>query len=125
MRSLIAIVIAVTAISHADVAHVKYVDELVDTDHGTSLRVRGTVEGRLAVTRDGEDRVTLFGVAHNGKRIQALALGALPDRFRLGVDVALDGRWLDAAAAHALFATHHLDEQGEVFDVTTISVKLP
>jgi len=100
----------------------KHVDELADGDIGHVICVRGTVEGPIDVAR-GAEPLTAFTLAHDSKRVRVLATGELPSRFREAATVDVIGQWLDLPSSRTLYASHHLDGSGQVFNANNVSVQ--
>ena len=106
-------------------ARVKFVDELVPTDHDRALHVRGRVERPFSVAGSGAERVIVFGLRHGEKHLRVMATGVLPVDFRDNADAAVVGRWLEPAFAAPIEAARGLSEQGEIFDADSVWVIRP
>lgn len=96
VTSAAAIVLALTAMLYATLSestqYFKHVDEVMvqpDAWHGKQLKLHGYVDG---IERKRDTLEYRFNVQNNGRIVQARYTGIVPDTFKNGAEVVLDGR---------------------------------
>jgi cytochrome c-type biogenesis protein CcmE len=96
VASATAIVLALTAMMYATLSentqYFKHVDEVMvqpDAWHGKQLKLHGYVD---SIERKRDSLEYRFNVQNNGRIVQAKYTGIVPDTFKNGAEVVLDGR---------------------------------
>jgi hypothetical protein len=91
----------------------RWVNQLTSSDHGDLLRVAGTIADPILRTGD----VVMFQIAHGGVQLRVVHRGVLPDRFKVGSEAAVVGRWLAGDEVHRALSDHGFGSAatGDVF----------
>lgn len=91
----------------------RWVDQLASSDHGDVLRVAGTIAEPIVRTGDA----VMFQIAHSGVQQRVVHRGVLPDRFKVGSEAAVVGRWLTGDEARRGLSDHGFGSAaaGDVF----------